>query len=204
MVKLNRIYTRSGDRGTTVLGSGQRVSKSSLRVDAYGTVDEANAAIGLAAAVCRRDSAATGSETLSRIDTLLRSIQQDLFDAGADLCTPVRPDEAPGQALRLTPAQTERLEREIDRYNAGLEPLNSFVLPGGTEVSAALHVARTVVRRAERVVASLREAEESATAAEPLRYLNRLSDLLFVLARVANDGGRGDELWVPGANRTAG
>jgi cob(I)alamin adenosyltransferase len=202
MVKLNRIYTRTGDDGTTGLVAGARVSKASLRVEAYGTVDEANAAMGLAVTTAERCiGAGSGGEHLPRVLDLLRSIQHDLFDAGADLATPVGPDEQPGAALRITPAQTERLERLIDEFNEGLAPLTSFVLPGGSETGAALHLARTIVRRAERVVVALREAELRETAPEVLRYLNRLSDLLFVLGRAVNDQGRADILWKPGANR---
>lgn len=198
MVKLNRIYTRKGDDGTTGLASGKRVSKSDLRVAAYGDVDEANSSIGVAIAAAAAGPDAPG------IGEVLRSIQHDLFDAGADLATPIEPPpavEAAGSKLRVQPAQTERLERLIDRYNEPLSPLNSFVLPGGTALAAALHVARTVVRRAERTAVELRGRDGAGVNAEAVRYLNRLSDLLFVLARVANDGGRGDVLWVPGANR---
>lgn len=204
MVKLNRIYTRTGDDGTTGLVGGGRVSKASLRVEAYGAVDEANAAIGLALAAAERSvrEEAVG-HTLPSVLEALRSIQHDLFDAGADLATPVPPNEPEGKALRVTPAQTARLERLIDEFNARLAPLTSFVLPGGSQTAAALHVARTIIRRAERVVVALREAEPEATAGEAIRYLNRLSDLLFVLARVANDDGKADILWVPGANREA-
>lgn len=193
MVKLTKIYTKSGDAGQTGLGDGSRVPKADARVEAYGTVDEANAAVGLAAA-----AAEPGSE-LARV---LASVQQDLFDVGADLCTPRAGDEEPGSRLRVAPAQTERLEGLIDRYNDPMGPLTSFVLPGGTELAARLHVARTVVRRAERLVCGLAaELGEDATGPEPVRYLNRLSDLLFVLGRWANDEGRADVLWVPGANR---
>ncbi len=202
MVKLNRIYTRTGDDGTTGLVAGGRVSKSSLRVEAYGTVDEANAAVGLAVVVGERSvREGGGGAALARILEVLRSIQHDLFDAGADLATPVTPGEQPGKALRITPGQTGRLERLIDEFNESLAPLNSFVLPGGSETAACLHVARTTVRRAERAVVALRQAEPQATAPEVLRFLNRLSDLLFVLGRVANDQGHADVLWQPGANR---
>jgi cob(I)alamin adenosyltransferase len=202
MVKLTRIYTKTGDDGTTGLVGGSRVSKSSLRVEAYGAVDEANAAIGLAIAAARRavrDEAV--GETLPTVIDVLTSAQHDLFDAGADLATPAVRGESPSNALRVTPAQTERLERLIDDFNAPLGALTSFVLPGGSETAACLHLARTIVRRAERVVVALREAEPDATPPEALRYLNRLSDLLFVLARAANDQGASDVLWVPGANR---
>jgi cob(I)alamin adenosyltransferase len=198
MVRLTKIYTRTGDDGTTGLGTGGRASKASARVEAYGTVDEANAALGLA--VCAAESAgASGAE----IAEVLRSIQQDLFDVGADLCTPVEAGEKPGARLRILPAQTDRLEPIIDRFNERLGPLTSFVLPGGTPLAAALHLARTITRRAERLTVLLREREPAATGPEPVRYLNRLSDLLFVLARAANRvaGGPGDVLWKPGANR---
>ncbi|MDE2228571.1 MAG: cob(I)yrinic acid a,c-diamide adenosyltransferase [Alphaproteobacteria bacterium] len=187
MVKLTRIYTRGGDKGQTALVGGKRVPKQHLRVAAYGTVDEANAALGLARL-----------HTTDNIDTMLGRIQNDLFDVGADLATPHTGRKAKG-ALRVVPAQTERLEREIDALNAELEPLESFVLPGGTPFAAALHLARTVVRRAERTVAALGAKERINP--EALKYLNRLSDHLFVLARHANDQGRSDVLWKPGANR---
>jgi cob(I)alamin adenosyltransferase len=198
MVKLNKIYTRTGDDGTTGLGTGKRASKASPRVEAYGTVDEANAAIGLA--VCQAESAGPAAAELAGA---LRSIQHDLFDLGADLCTPIDGAEKPGARLRILPAQTDRLEPIIDRFNEHLEPLTSFVLPGGTPLSAALHLARTITRRAERLTVLLREQEPHATGPEPVRYLNRLSDLLFVLARAANRvaPGPGDVLWKPGANR---
>ncbi len=190
MVKLNKIYTRTGDDGTTGLGDGRRVRKDALRVEAFAAVDEANAAVGLAAACEASGGAMSG---------ILRSIQQDLFDVGADLCVPIEAGEEAGKRLRVTPGQTTRLERLIDEHNADLTPLTSFVLPGGTPLAAGLHVARTAVRRAERVVVSLLASEGEKTNAEGVRYLNRLSDLLFVLARVAN-GGK-DILWVPGTNR---
>lgn len=193
MVKLTKIYTRSGDDGRTMLGSGARVSKADLRVEAYGTVDEANAAVGAAVLACRQDH--------PELAALLREIQHDLFDVGADLCTPVTPNEEHGKKLRILDTQTKRLEDRIDEHNEGLGALNSFVLPGGTPAACALHTARTVSRRAERLVAALIEAEPDATNAEAMRYLNRLSDLLFVMARVANDGGRSDVLWQPGMSR---
>ena len=189
MVKLTKIYTRTGDGGETGLGDGSRVAKTDPRVEAYGTVDEANAAIGVAVVAC-------GDETMRR---LLVLVQNDLFDVGADLCTPVKPGEHVGDALRVTGSQTERLEAEIDRVNAGLGTLTSFVLPGGPQLAAHLHVARTGVRPAERRVHEFAESAEGAAAAEPIRYLNRLSDLLFVLARAANGGD--DVLWVPGGSR---
>lgn len=195
MVKLNKIYTRSGDDGRTRLASGKQVSKADARVEAYGAVDEANAAVGVA--ICAADRVAE----LRPISDLLRSIQHDMFDLGADLATPRKPGETPGASLRVVPSQVERLEREIDRVNARLEPLNSFVLPGGSDAAAALHVARTVVRRAERAAVALQQAPGEDVNPDTVRFLNRLSDLLFVLARLANDSGESDVLWVPGVNR---
>ncbi|MCC6971544.1 MAG: cob(I)yrinic acid a,c-diamide adenosyltransferase [Phycisphaerales bacterium] len=195
MVKLNRIYTRTGDDGTTGLATGERVAKDDLRVECYGTVDEANSFLGLAVVAC------AAVPSLAEMTDVLRSIQHDLFDLGADLATPVSPDEKPGQRLRIQHAQTDRLEPIIDRFNDALASLNSFVLPGGSPPSAALHAARTVVRRAERLAVQLRRHDSQHTSAEAVRFLNRLSDLLFVLGRVANDMGAADVLWVPGANR---
>lgn len=194
MVKLTKIYTRSGDSGQTGLGNGQRVSKHDPRVEAYGTVDEANAVLGIAVHTAR--------ETQVSFAQLLESIQHDLFDVGADLCTPIKPDETPESALRILPERVEMLEREIDKHNEPLSPLNSFVLPGGSRLSAELHVARTVSRRAERAVTRLLDAEPDTTSVVTMTYLNRLSDLLFVLARAANNDGRDDVLWVPGKNRS--
>lgn len=187
MVVLNRIYTRTGDRGETALGDGTRLPKHALRIASYGTVDEANAAIGLARLHVTGD-----------LDAMLDHIQNDLFDLGADLCIPSTSRRSEG-ALRITESQVERLEREIDAMNAELAPLTSFVLPGGTPGAAYLHLARTVVRRAERLIAELAERESVGAAA--LKYINRLSDHLFVASRYVNDGGRKDVLWVPGANR---
>lgn len=201
MVKLNRIYTRTGDDGTTGLGTGGRVSKTDARVNAYGTVDEANAAVGLA--VVQAASAGLNSHS-SEIAQLLRDIQNDLFDVGADLCCPLTENEKPGAKLRVTPEQTQRLENEIDTYNERLSPLDSFVLPGGTPLSAAMHLARTIVRRAERDTVALHDREPTRTNMETVRYLNRLSDLLFVLARVANDDGASDVKWIPGGARGGG
>jgi cob(I)alamin adenosyltransferase len=189
MVFLSRIYTKSGDAGETGLGDGARVPKDAPRVMAIGEVDELNAVLGLVLATCPDCPESA----------LLRSIQNDLFDVGADLCIPNTANEEPGKALRVTPAQTERLEQAIDRLNANLAPLNSFILPGGSPAAARLHLARTVCRRAERAVVTLMHTEKMNP--QVLIYLNRLSDFLFVLARVANDGGKGDVLWVPGANR---
>jgi cob(I)alamin adenosyltransferase len=189
MVFLSRIYTKSGDGGETGLGDGSRVPKDHARVAAYGEVDELNSVLGLVLANCPDcPEAAT-----------LRATQNDLFDVGADLCVPPAEGEEAGKSLRVVPAQYERLERAIDRLNEGLEPLRTFVLPGGGVAAAWLHVARAVCRRAERAVVTL--AREGKINAHALIYLNRLSDFLFVLARVANDGGKSDSLWVPGANR---
>ena len=185
MVRLTKIYTRGGDRGQTSLGDGARVAKHDLRVAAYGTVDEANAAIGVA-------RLHVGAAT----DAMLARIQNDLFDLGADLC---RPGDDSQDGLRIEPSQVERLEHEIDALNASLRPLDSFVLPGGTAASAYLHLARTIVRRAERLTTQL--AGEQPVNPFAIHYLNRLSDHLFVLARYLNDGGAADVLWVPGANR---
>ncbi|MGH7131788.1 MAG: cob(I)yrinic acid a,c-diamide adenosyltransferase [Phycisphaerales bacterium] len=198
MVKLNRIYTKTGDNGSTGLGDGSRVRKDDLRVEAYGTVDEANAQVGVCVVVAGREEAGTVG---AKVGKLLESIQHDLFDVGADLCCPQKPDEKPGTKLRVTTKQTERLERAIDEHNERLKPLASFVLPGGSALAAALHVARTVSRRAERCVVTLAAEDPPHVNPETVRYLNRLSDLLFVLSRAVNDGGAGDVLWVPGANR---
>lgn len=190
MVKLNKIYTRTGDDGTTGLGDGSRVEKDCLRVEAYGMVDSANAALGMAVV-------AAGQAGDGPMADLLASIQHDLFDVGADLCTPLDGKER----LRIVSSQVDRLEGLIDEHNADLEPLQSFVLPGGTPLASALHVARTSARDAERRVVSLLRADPDGTNPLTVHYLNRLSDLLFVLARVANDGGKTDVLWKPGANR---
>ncbi len=187
MVVLNRIYTRTGDKGTTALGDGTRLPKHSLRIEAFGTVDEANAAIGLARLY-----------TKGAMDEMLARIQNDLFDLGADLCVPETARRAEGR-LRIADSQVERLEREIDSMNGELAPLNSFVLPGGTEAAAHLHLARAIVRRAERRIVELADKEPLNPAA--LRYVNRLSDHLFVAARFANHKGTKDVLWKPGENR---
>lgn len=189
MVKLNKIYTRTGDDGTTGLVSGPRRKKHDLRVEAYGSVDETNSFVGLAR---------LHTSGMPRIDSVLARIQNDLFDLGADLANP--PQAKPGaQDLRVTQAQTDWLEGQIDQYNADLAPLRSFVLPGGSALAADLHVARTVARRAERLVVHLCEIEPD-TSGQTLIYLNRLSDLLFVLSRVANKNGSNDVLWKPGAH----
>lgn len=190
MVKLTRIYTRGGDQGQTSLGDGARVAKDDARVGAYGAVDEANACVGLA----RLHSA-----DQAQIDAMLMRIQNDLFDLGADLCTPESDEPPKYPPLRIVPAQVERLEREIDAMNAELEPLNSFILPGGSSLAAHLHLARTVARRAEREMVGLARAEQINT--EAIKYINRLSDHLFVLARYANGLGKADILWVPGQTR---
>lgn len=190
MVVLNRIYTRTGDAGETALGNGARVAKHNLRVSAYGTVDEVNATVGLARL-----------HAVGAIDTMLAMIQNDLFDLGADLCRPdIEKDaEAEYPPLRMAESQVARLEAEIDQMNAQLQPLRSFILPGGTPVAAHLHLCRTVSRRAERQVVELATMETVNEAA--VKYLNRLSDWFFVAGRVANDNGQADVLWVPGANR---
>jgi cob(I)alamin adenosyltransferase len=189
MVRLTRIYTRGGDAGQTSLADGARVPKDDPRVEAYGTVDEANAVIGLARRHAHGHAEADGP---------LRRIQNDLFDLGADLATPGGADGG-GTGLRVTAAQTAWLEGQIDRLNAELSPLDSFVLPGGSELAAWLHLARTVVRRAERQITALMQTE--SVNPEALRYCNRLSDYLFVLSRFVNERGGGDVLWVPGAHR---
>jgi cob(I)alamin adenosyltransferase len=192
MVVLNRIYTRTGDDGTTALGNGERRRKYDLRVAAYGTVDELNAVIGVARLHTR-----TGAE----IDAMLARIQNDLFDLGADLSTPGKGKGPGGERLAILDAQSERLEREIDRLNAQLAPLRSFVLPGGDPAAAYLHLARTVARRAERRIVELADQPGESVSAALRKYINRLSDLLFVASRYCNDKGARDVLWVPGQNR---
>jgi cob(I)alamin adenosyltransferase len=192
MVVLNKIYTRTGDDGTTALGSGERVAKYDLRVEAYGTVDETNAVIGLA-----RTHTGTADPDL---DAMLARIQNDLFDLGADLCVPDAPKDG-HECLRVSDSQVTRLESEIDELNGALEPLRSFVLPGGTPAASALHLARTVSRRAERLVVALASRPDEPVSEQALRYINRLSDFLFVAARHANRKGECDVLWVPGKNR---
>ncbi|PWJ84796.1 ATP:cob(I)alamin adenosyltransferase [Pseudaminobacter salicylatoxidans] len=193
MVKLNKIYTRTGDDGTTGLGSGERRLKSDTRVEAYGTVDEANACIGLA----RLHTAADHPQ----IDAMLARIQNDLFDLGADLATPDTGKPLGYEPLRIIPEQTARLEAEIDLLNKNLQPLRSFVLPGGSPASAALHLARTVARRAERIMVALAQDPAEHVNRDGIKYINRVSDFLFVAARVVNDNGSTDVLWVPGKNR---
>ena len=192
MVKLNKIYTRTGDDGSTGLGSGERRKKYDLRVAAYGTLDEANAAIGIA-------RLHTGGDGV--LDAALSRIQNDLFDVGADLCTPGKGRGPDGARLTVTQAQVDWLESEIDRLNDDLAPLKSFVLPGGTPAAAYLHLARTICRRAERLIAELRDKPNESVGDEVLKYVNRLSDFLFVASRYANGKGARDVLWQPGQNR---
>jgi cob(I)alamin adenosyltransferase len=193
MVVLSKIYTRTGDKGTTALGSGERVPKHALRISAYGTVDETNASVGMA-----RVHLGAGHPGL---DAKLLRIQNDLFDLGGDLCVPDRGEKLEYEPLRMTEAQVKRLEEEIDEMNTELKPLRSFVLPGGTPAAAALHMARTISRRAERLMVELAEDPNEPVSAEALKYINRLSDFLFVASRYVNDRGRSDILWVPGQNR---
>jgi cob(I)alamin adenosyltransferase len=188
MVKLNKIYTKTGDDGTTGLVRGPRRMKHDIRIECFGTVDEANSLIGVAR---------THTTSMPKIDRLLARLQNDLFDLGSDLATPGADPVGAQPSLRVTAAQTEWLEQMIDQYNDALKPLQSFVLPGGTPLAAALHVARTVVRRAERVAVELLAKEPHVNTAA-IVYLNRLSDLLFVMARVANGNGMNDVLWQPG------
>ena len=192
MVVLNKIYTRTGDDGSTALGSGERRKKYDLRVAAYGTIDEANAAIGVARLHTSPDV---------ELDAALARIQNDLFDVGADLCTPGKGKGPAGARLTVTDKQVEWLEAEIDRFNAALQPLRSFVLPGGSAASAHLHLARTICRRAERLIAELKDKPDESVSSEVLKYVNRLSDFLFVASRYANNRGAGDVLWKPGENR---
>ena len=192
MVVLNKIYTRTGDDGTTALGTGARRKKYDLRVAAYGTLDETNSVLGIARLQTGGDAA---------LDAALSHIQNDLFDVGADLTTPGKGKGPGGARLTVTAAQVEWLEAEIDRLNDELEPLRSFILPGGSAAAAYLHLARTVCRRAERLIAELNDRPDESVTPEVLKYVNRLSDFLFVAARYANDKGAGDVLWVPGQNR---
>jgi cob(I)alamin adenosyltransferase len=197
MVKLNKIYTRTGDDGTTGLGSGERRKKYDLRVAAYGTLDEANAAIGIA----RLHTAGDASQEGLSLDAALSRIQNDLFDVGADLTMPGKGKGPGGARLTVTKAQVTWLEDEIDRLNAELEPLKSFVLPGGSPAAAYLHLARTICRRAERLIAELKDKPGESLGDEVLQYVNRLSDFLFVASRHANGKGARDVLWQPGQNR---
>ncbi|MGB1155236.1 MAG: cob(I)yrinic acid a,c-diamide adenosyltransferase [Alphaproteobacteria bacterium] len=189
MVELSRIYTKGGDRGKTSLSTGTRVAKYDLRVDAYGTVDEANAVLGLVR---------LHLSEMQDLDRILARVQNDMFDLGADLATPLDA-ELSYEPLRVTEGQVEKLERDIDTYNDRLEPLKSFILPGGSAAATYFHLARTVVRRAERLTVEL--GDKVDINPESIRYLNRLSDLMFVLARICNNDGREDVLWVPGASR---
>jgi cob(I)alamin adenosyltransferase len=193
MVVLSKIYTRTGDKGTTALGSGERVPKHSLRIEAYGTVDETNASIGMVRLHL--------GDADPKLDAMLLRIQNDLFDLGADLCVPDRGQKLEYEPLRMVDAQVKRLEQEIDEMNAELKPLRSFVLPGGTPAAAALHVARTVSRRAERLMVALAGEPNEPVGPAALKYINRLSDFLFVASRYVNDRGKSDVLWVPGQNR---
>ncbi|SCB61867.1 ATP:cob(I)alamin adenosyltransferase [Rhizobium aethiopicum] len=192
MVRLNKIYTKTGDDGTTGLASGRRRRKDDLRVEAYGTIDETNSAIGLARLYT------TGVPDL---DAMLMSIQNDLFDLGADLATPDTGEPPAYEPLRIVETQVERIERDIDRLNADLNPLKSFILPGGSAAAAHLHLARTIARRAERLMVTLARRDDEIIGETAMKYINRLSDFLFVAARHANDRGRADVLWVPGKNR---
>jgi cob(I)alamin adenosyltransferase len=192
MVVLNKIYTRTGDDGTTALGTGERRKKYDLRVAAYGTLDEANAAIGIARLHTGDDAA---------LDAALARVQNDLFDAGADLTTPGKGRGPGGARLTVTDAQVAWLDSEIDRLNAELAPLKSFVLPGGSAAAAYLHLARTICRRCERLIAELKDKPDESVGDEVLKYVNRLSDFLFVASRYANGKGDRDVLWVPGRNR---
>ncbi|WP_420407379.1 cob(I)yrinic acid a,c-diamide adenosyltransferase [Hoeflea sp.] len=192
MVKLNKIYTRTGDDGTTGLVAGDRRPKYDLRVEAYGTIDETNAVIGVAR---------LHTSGMPQLDAMLMRIQNDCFDLGADLATPDTGEEPEYEPLRIVDAQVERIESDIDALNADLEPLKSFVLPGGSEAAAHLHVARTVARRAERLIVELSDRDDEVVSSAAIRFVNRLSDFLFVAARWVNDSGRADVLWVPGKNR---
>jgi len=191
MVVLNKIYTRTGDKGFTGLGTGERVKKHSLRISAYGTIDETNACIGLVRLHTQDDA---------DIDAMLARVQNDLFDLGADLCAPDNGEKLKYTPLRITEAQVVRLENEIDLLNGELSPLRSFVLPGGSAASAALHLARTVSRRAERLIVELGDRDGEPVGEPVIKYINRLSDFLFVVSRYLNKKGEGDVLWVPGQN----
>jgi cob(I)alamin adenosyltransferase len=193
VVVLNRIYTRTGDDGTTALGTGKRLKKYDHRIESYGTVDEANAAIGMARIHLAGEPA--------DLDAMLFRIQNDMFDLGADLCVPDHGEKLPYEPLRVTDAQVTRLETEIDSMNQNLSPLRSFVLPGGSAAAAALHVARTITRRAERLMVQLADQPDEPVNPAAIKYANRLSDFLFVASRYVNARGAGDVLWVPGKNR---
>ncbi len=197
MVILNKIYTKTGDDGTTALGTGERRPKYDLRIEAYGTVDETNAAVGLA----RGELAADPVGGHEQIDAMLMRVQNDLFDLGAELATPAEGKELSYEPLRIVASQVERIEQDIDLLNTPLSPLRSFVLPAGSRAAAALHLARTVSRRAERLMVALAAQEPDRVGVPALHYINRLSDFLFVASRSVNAGGAGDVLWVPGKNR---
>ncbi len=194
MVILNKIYTRTGDEGTTSLGTGERVKKHSLRISAYGTIDETNACVGLV----RQH---TQDSSVENIDQMLARIQNDLFDLGADLCAPDNGEKLEYTPLRITQPQVDRLESEIDLLNSELSPLRSFVLPGGSAAAASLHLARTISRRAERLIVELDEMENEPVGAAVIKYINRLSDFFFVASRYLNNKGEDDVLWVPGQNQ---
>ncbi len=193
MVKLNKIYTRTGDAGTTGLGTGERVQKFAPRIAAFGTVDETNATIGLA----RLHTAGEHPQ----IDQMLGRVQNDLFDLGADLCVPEADEPPEFEPLRIAQPQVDRLEQEIDELNKSLDPLKSFILPGGSAAATYLHLARTVARRAERLMCELESQPGEQVSSPALKYINRLSDFLFVAGRCVNDNGKNDVLWVPGQNR---
>ncbi len=192
MVILNKIYTKTGDDGTTGLGTGERRLKFDLRVECYGTVDETNAALGLAR---------LHTQSMPALHDMLLRIQNDLFDLGADLATPEGDEKPDYEPLRLLDTQVERIEGDIDQLNKDLEPLRSFILPGGSAAAATLHLARTIARRAERIIVELAETPGEHVNPSGIRYMNRVSDFLFVAARHANNGGKDDILWVPGENR---
>ena len=194
MVVLNRIYTRTGDKGETALGSGERVSKAHLRIQAYGTVDETNAVVGIA-------RLHTATPDLAKLDAMLARVQNELFDLGADLCVPETGKDLGYEPLRILPRQYERIEAEIDDLNGELKPLRSFVLPGGHPAAAHLHLARTVCRRAERLIVELAADKREHVSEAVVAYINRLSDFFFVASRWANAKGSGDVLWVPGKTR---
>jgi len=196
MVVLTKIYTRTGDDGTTALGTGSRVPKDHLRISAYGTVDELNASLGMACL-----SVPEAPKDYGDVRAGLVRIQNDLFDLGADLCVPDTGEELPYEPLRMSEEQSRWLENEIDRMNGELQPLTSFVLPGGTPAAAALHISRTICRRAERLIVALASHPDEHVSEAALKYINRLSDYLFVASRYLNDKGAGDVLWKPGANR---
>jgi cob(I)alamin adenosyltransferase len=193
MVILNKIYTKTGDDGTTALGNGERRLKYDARIEAYGTVDEANACLGMARAYA--------SDDFQELDQMLARIQNDLFDLGADLARPMGDEESEKSNLRIIEAQVIRVEKDIDALNKSLDPLRSFILPGGTKFAAALHMARTVSRRAERLAVELSQQPNEQINPACLHYINRVSDFLFVAARYVNNGGKDDVLWVPGENR---